>query len=170
MEKQDEQWCILSAVNEWVRFADAKASLTLVVQGSIASVSLPPLFHARSLFFSGSLLLTLLVIAAICSTLTIYYCLKCVIPRLLVRGGKSIVFFGDIATSFESADVYFMMLKKYQDEGGRDGLTKHVAHQIWSNSVVAEKKYKCCHWAATWFSIGVAIDISIMVVVFATGW
>lgn len=166
-ENHDDLWVVHTAVNEWVRFADTKAGAVLGAQGVIFALAIPSLVEHRAWILAEPLVCTLVIVAAACALLSVAWSLKCVIPRLRVGEAKSLIFFGHIAQAFDNPEAYHEMFERYRND--EKGISGHIAHQVWSNSVVAWKKYKDSTWALRFFAVGISCDAIIAFLAFIRG-
>jgi hypothetical protein len=162
--ENDDLWNIFSNINDWVRFADTKAAAVIAGQGAIFALAIPRLLANRTTITHHFWLMVLLGVSLILAALTLLYALKCIIPRLKVGEAKSLIFFGHIAQAFDDAKTYRQFVDRQLLEP--DGLRDHLAHQIWSNSIVAWAKYKDSTWALRFFAIGLVLNIIELVIVF----
>lgn len=161
----DDLWKMLQNTAEWLRFAELKAGIVFTVQSGIVSFGLPKLLAHRDAILGNHLLLGLVVASVCFSTLAIYCALRCVAPRLRPINGKSVLYFGDVATAFPNASVFQEVLDGYRDSP--TGLDKHIVQQVWANSVIANRKFRLCGFGLWFLAFGMICECLIALVVFA---
>lgn len=162
----DDLWKMLQNTAEWLRFAELKAGIVFTVQSGIVSFGLPLLLTHREAILGNQLLLGLVIASACFSILAIYCALRCVAPRLRPIKGRSVLYFGDVATTFASANVFEEVLDGYRESP--TGLNKHIVQQIWANSVIAAHKFRLCGFGLWFLAFGMACECLIALVAFVS--
>lgn len=145
-------WRLLGVVDEWVRYADVKASATLagagVLFGALAAagasdhiVSAPP---ATGVF--GIISLVLAVIAA---GLAIWN----LVPLLRFGEPASLIYFEHVARAYEKCTDHSKALREMMSD--EDEYFEQLANQVWANSRVARNKFLLNGFAAG--ALGLAV-------------
>lgn len=141
-------WSIYQAINDWVKFADAKAGVALAAHGAVFTIAVPAIVSNRSFFLAHSTLLVGVLIATLAATISVFFGFRAIIPRLSVGEAKSLIFFAHIAKSYPDFESFRSHSKgHYSDD---EGFNNQILDQIWSNSRVAWAKHKdsaFCLWA-----------------------
>jgi pycsar effector protein len=131
-------WRIYGQINEWIRFADAKAGALLAADVVMIVAAIQSFKDHKDvlmghvvLWFPGILSLVGLSASAFC-------CLMCILPRTRAIAGKSVIFFGDIARGYTSLDAYLQSASTLGDE---NRAFDEISRQVWENARIAEHKH-----------------------------
>lgn len=149
----EDAWRLLNSVNEWVRYADAKASGALagagVLTGALATAGLSEKYKnapdAAVCFgvISGGFAIVAAAIA-----------LWSLLPTLRAGEPASLIYFEHVARKYKgdtkghAAAVKALLTNE-------DEYFEQVAAQVWANSKVARSKFLASAWALT--VLGVAV-------------
>jgi hypothetical protein len=138
--KPEEAWRGLQQVNEWIRFADAKAGAVLAGSGVLGAF----LVHAipRLSDFRDQPVRALLLSVAICSLgLSALITLRVLAPRLRTGEARSLVYFDHVARRYGKDRQAFVT--RYLHVGEDDvALCTQLVEQMWANSLVARRKFR----------------------------
>jgi hypothetical protein len=144
-EKLSElQWRIYGVINEWVRFADAKAGVLLAMDGVLLAAGIGALKDYLKYLKPNPLLLGLVIAAAVALLFSAALCLVCVYPATRKPGLHSLIYFGDIADS-RTPDQYFADVLRLRDPAER---FREISRQVKINAHIAAAKYRQFNWAA----------------------
>lgn len=138
----EQQWRIFAVVNEWVRFADAKAGLLLAADGVIFTLACGPIASNREYLTKHQSALFFVIAASIFLIVSTAYSLSCVFPKTKPPGGNSLIFFETIARS--NALVYRQNARRLSDP---QVAYDEVSAQVWAVSKVASRKHRQIAWA-----------------------
>ena len=158
---EDRIWNLYLAVNDWVKFADAKAGIALAAHGAIFTIAIPEIVTNRSYFLDHCALSVGIVCGSLAAAVSVFFGLRTIIPRLSVGEPKSLIFFGHIAKAY--SDFESFRVASEQTYGSEDKFNGQILDQIWANSRVAWAKHKdaaFCLWAIA-FEVVVAIGMFI---------
>lgn len=136
----DTLWKIYENINEWIRFADTKASAIIGVNAILAGFVVSNLPAFRTYLVGNPLLATIAILTAISNVVSVYFAVKCLNPTLDVGEPISFFYFAHIALGFDSAEKYSLQLQELLNN--QSNLYDNIASQIWANSKIAWKKYK----------------------------
>ncbi|MFE8598329.1 Pycsar system effector family protein [Archangium violaceum] len=159
---------ILSQVNDWLKFAEAKnaalvaASIATIIGLLQANIKPDPppnsfqIIHSFKFFYLNSLP-WLLGCSGLISLIS--FLPKTTIPFITSKAGKkdtdNLLFFGDIA-KYDTDDYTKALQKSWQTTPSSIGdESKHLSEQIVVNSGIAVWKYSCFK-LALWFAIAAA--------------
>jgi hypothetical protein len=139
----DHAWKVLSATTDWIKHSETKAAATLTASGVAAGVLYNLVKDQRAVGWQ------LLASAIVCGSLALggaFLAAWALKPRIWIKNvANSLIYFDHIARGFKVADgtreYTESLIRLIVDE---NGLVVEIAHQIWSNSQVAKKKF---HWA-----------------------
>ena len=149
------QWRIYGLINEWIRFADAKAG-ALLAANALILVSAVAAFKDHKQVFNDHMWLTVfgvlglgsLIASAIC-------CLWCIFPRIRMAEGTSPIFFGHIS-QHSSPDDY---QKKAGVLGDEDQEFAEISDQVWRNAKIAHYKHVWIAFGVAAFAVGLIVSL-----------
>lgn len=158
----EEVWRSLQQVNEWIRFADAKAGAVLAgsgllggfIVGSIPTVSDFKVHTTRAV---------LIGVAIVCLGASSLITLRILAPRLRTGEPRSLIYFDHIARRYEN-DCKTFVTNYLSLVKSDDDLSRQVAEQVWSNSRVARRKFRRVSYAI-WSLGGAMISSGLAVIV-----
>jgi len=152
--KNDLDWIVFSQVNEWIKFADMKATALLAIGGVLGGllVSSAPVSSSHGV---RQILFIAAVISVVLSTLMSLFAL---LPRL----GRSteltsLIYFDHVARRFAGDRDRFVVAFAAAVEDAA-AMRAEIAAQIWANSVVAQRKFRGLTYA-TWL-VGAAMVLA----------
>jgi hypothetical protein len=154
-------WKVYVELNEWVRFADAKAGAILAADMVIVSLLPGALFSKefRPFATTGS---TLAAVAAILGCLGLLasavLCLWCIKPRIKSRpaGPASLIFFSHIAEGHDDADAFARAARDFDDP---EKAYLQISRQVWANAWVADRKHDAVRRAVYGLMFGLAFGV-----------
>jgi len=149
--KMDDGWKSLQQVNEWIRFADAKAVAILAASGLLGGLVVKAIPHYRSLA-AHPVHTVLLGLAMVCIGASAITTLRTITPRLRAGEARSLLYFEHIAKRYSADRAGFVEnFLNLLDDDAR--LARQVGDQLWANSLVARGKFRRVAYA-TWFLSG----------------
>ena len=134
----DTQWLIYDAINEWIRFADAKAGALLATNGVVAVAALGAIKENAALFADHRLLWWTSLLGVFGLGVSAFFCLDCIRPRTRAGGPKSLIYFDHIA-GHEDADAYASEARALSNH---ERAFAEVSRQVWINARVAQTKHR----------------------------
>lgn len=161
---------ILSGVNDWLKFAEAKLGVLVAINGSVAFSALSLLNEQSQ---AGICTRTALLLLALFNGISMLVCLASFVPRRSpIRCAKSrgaratvnLLYFGDIAELRPEDYLASMATDRYErppDSSGADLMD--YAEQIVTNSRIAVKKYRLFKAGVIITMIGLMIGLADMV-------
>jgi hypothetical protein len=133
-------WQVYSTINEWVRFADAKSGIALAAHATIFTVAIPPIIQYRAYFRENSPFIVAFTVSTLAALASIFFGIRCVIPRLNVGEARSLIFFAHIAQRYNDSDSFAAhSIEHYNND---DSYARQIQDQIWANAKVAWQKHK----------------------------
>lgn len=151
----EDAWRVLNSVNEWVRFADAKAGGALagagVLAGALASAGLSDKFAnapGAAVGFG--------VTSGVCAVIAAAIALYALIPTLRVGEPVSLIYFEHVARKYKDDTAGHAVAVKALITD-QDQYFEQVAAQVWANSKVARSKFLASAWALTALGVGVLL-------------
>lgn len=158
--KIEEVWHAFAQVNDWIRFADAKAAALLATGGVLGGLlvnATPSSLPASRL---GVATIVLFVLAATADAFSVLMSLLALQPRLGARtAATSLIYFDHIARRFgDDRDGFVEAFADISTGAATDALSRDISRQIWANSLVARRKFRHVT-SATWL-LGAAMLVS----------
>ncbi|UJH71809.1 Pycsar system effector family protein [Ornithinimicrobium sp. INDO-MA30-4] len=147
MVTDEQAWKLLSMVNEWIRFADAKAGATLAFSGAMGTLlyNVVNELHRRTAWLDVTVVMTcaLLFAAVLLAGWTIAPRIK---DKDAVPDTVNSLFFASIAANYRGKRL------AYRDELSRlsidsQALVEELADQIHANATIATAKNQRVAWA-----------------------
>ena len=153
----DRLWQLYCSINEWVRYADAKAGIALGAHAAVFTIAIPQIVGTKSYFLERPAVIAVVITALLFAALSVFFGIRCVLPRLKIGEARSLIFFAHIAEGYSDSGAFRDHAHQhYKDE---DGFSRQVLDQIWANSRVAWRKHKdstyCFHWLIAEFVLAV---------------
>lgn len=143
----DQAWKALTLVNDWIKHAESKTGVTL----ALAGVSGGTLFNlVKDQHNAGFWLSATAVVCGVATFAAGGAAAMALLPRL--RLGRAPeeptnwLFFSHIARGYKGdSPSYVEVLHALTRD--KDGLTRHIAHQVHANATVAHRKFRWANWA-----------------------
>lgn len=146
-KKTENLWKTYEAINGLIRFADTKATAILAVNGVLAGFYFSNISSILTILEQSSIAVIPLVAAMGFVLVSAVFAAYCMIPRLGTKN-DCLIFFCDIIRTYKNAADYEKAIK--EATSGR--IETDLAHQIWTNSDIASKKY-CSVWYCVFFFV-----------------
>jgi hypothetical protein len=158
-------WRTYGAINEWIRFADAKAGAILTVNGVLGGALVTALggnkdFLVAHLFTFGAVVLSLA-----CIVTSTIHCLRCIQPSLKADPATSLLYFGHISHQFRgnSRDYTDALRKKLASP--LDAMHE-IGDQVWVNAHVATSKNRKIVRGIQFLGLGLGFGLLACVIAF----
>ncbi len=132
----DHYWGSINYVAYLIKASELKAGLILSFYGILLNFIYQSVALLLEKFPNDIFVYILLGLWFLCIVLSIYYSVRCFIPRFEARFEKNIFFFRDVITKFGDIDAYsktFIEISKDQDR-----LFNQLGHQIYIISKIAD--------------------------------
>lgn len=85
----EQQWRVYGVINEWIRFADAKAGALLTLNGVLVAAAVGPIKDKWEDLLAHRPVLLLLAFAVAGLFVSAFYCLECIRPKLRVKSAAT---------------------------------------------------------------------------------
>ncbi|WP_088998256.1 Pycsar system effector family protein [Micromonospora echinofusca] len=136
----DNGWKALGQVNEWIRFADAKAAAVLAASGVLGGLLVKRIPRLAD-FKDEPVYAGLLVVAILCLGGAALIASRILAPRLRTGEARSLIYFDHVARRYGGdrrgyVDTFTALTA---DE---ERFERHLAEQVWANSKVARAKFR----------------------------
>jgi Family of unknown function (DUF5706) len=136
----DDLWHTLHGVQEWVRFADAKAGAVLAVDGVLIAQFAPHVDDKGANAVSLGFVVGAMVLAAFSALSALF----AVYPRISMVKPVSMLYFDHVSRRKDALDYHYAAMHLLRDS---DLLARGLTDQIWAFSRQARRKYVHVTWA-----------------------
>ncbi len=132
-------WNILTKTTDWIKYSDNKAVFLLTVHGVVLTIIYTNAGSVYDFSTTNWLTLTLTILIAFASLLSIIYSFLVVNPNLKNSNPNSLIYFGHIQEKFKNYNDYFQSAKIILSD--KEKLHEQLSEQIHINSIIAWKKF-----------------------------
>ena len=161
-------WNTHQYLNEYIRFADAKAfgvvAMNVAILGGLMSVNVGHLVQTAEWTFSPDWKFTAGVVCALCAigllVASLLFCIMVVIPRLTPKSVRHLVFW-DGVLSYPSPSDYHEAVMSNSEAALNRAVGEHI-HQL---STVASKKFYAIRQAIVLAAVGGVLSVITLVFV-----
>jgi hypothetical protein len=155
-------WKTLQSINEWTRFADAKAGAVLAANGVLGTLAAGFAKDHWAYLSTNSAMKIIALLGGSTLIASSFVCVRCLLPRTKVKGGtRSRLFFHHIALEDEAS-----YLASAGALGDDDEAFREVGKQVWANAKVAREKHQEIFWAILLTGGSLACALAVWIVVF----
>ena len=156
----DHYWYSISYVMDLIKSSELKAGLILSFYGILLNFIFQSASSLSDTISNDPILYILLGLWVICTAASIFFCVRCFIPKIEGNYGKNMFFFKDIISKFgnikQFARIFF---EKSCDE---DQLFEQLGEQIFIISKIADWKFNNVKRGINLLAIG-------LIILFVTG-
>ena len=133
-------WEQLERLEKLIRASELKAGLILSFQSLILGLFFDRLDSLQVTFGKDIAFIVMGSLWLICTSISIYFSVKCFMPRLELKFNKNVFFFRDAARSYGDVDQFTEeLLKVFLNE---EELFKQLSEQIYIESKIIDEKFK----------------------------
>lgn len=153
-ELVDHYWGSINYVFGLIKASEIKAGLILSFYGILLNL----IYQNTTLVFidrSNSVLLIIMGVWVICTVISIYYSIRCFIPKIEGQYDTNMFFFGDIISKFGTIKEFSRTF--YKTSLKEEELFDQLGQQIFVNSKIAAFKFKCVNLAVRFLAIGLFV-------------
>lgn len=154
-ELVDHYWGSINYVFSLIKASEIKAGLILSFYGILFNLIYSNVVLVLQKENNSWLLYVLLISWVICTVISVYYCIRCFIPKIEDTYDRNILFFGDIITKFGNIREFSQTF--YNISLTEEELFNHLGQQIFINSKISAFKFKCVNHAIKFLAIGLVI-------------
>jgi hypothetical protein len=151
----DHYWYSISYVMDLIKSSELKAGLILSFYGILLNFIFQSASSLSDTLDRSPILYILLSFWVICTVGSIFFCVRCFIPKIEGNFGKNMFFFKDIISKFgdikQFAGIFF---EKSCDE---NELFEQLGEQIFIISKIADWKFKNVQRAIQLLAIGLGV-------------
>tara|TARA_R110000737_G_scaffold183218_1_gene206779 strand:- start:567 stop:1187 length:621 start_codon:yes stop_codon:yes gene_type:complete len=154
-ELVDHYWGSINYVFSLIKASEIKAGLILSFYGILLNIIYGNVVTVLQKDNNSWLLYALIVSWVICTIISVYYSIRCFIPKIEDKYDRNIFFFGDIISKFGTIREFSQTF--YNISLTEEELFDHLGQQIFINSKISAYKFKCVNYAIRFLAIGLAI-------------
>ncbi|TLP80323.1 ABC transporter ATP-binding protein [Maribacter sp. ACAM166] len=154
-ELVDHYWGSINYVFGLIKASEIKAGLILSFYGILLNIIYSNVVSVLQKDDNNWLLYALLISWVICTIISVYYSIRCFIPKIEEKYDRNILFFGDIISKFGTIREFSQTF--YNISLTEEELFDHLGQQIFINSKISAYKFKCVNHAIRFLAIGLAI-------------
>jgi hypothetical protein len=160
-ELVDHYWGSMNHVNGLIRASEIKAGLILSFYGILLNF----IYDGGKTFLMDSnhdfLLYVLIALWFVVTALSIYFCIRCFIPKIEGNYDDNVFFFGDVITKFGGIKEFARTF--YQISLDEKKLFNQLGEQIFIISKIADWKFKNVKRAILFLAIGLGLLFLVIV-------
>jgi hypothetical protein len=150
----EDAWKSLGQVNDWIRFADAKAVAIIAGSGVLGGFLVKAIPRLAD-FKVYPLRAGLLSLAIVCVGISALIALRTVAPRLRTGEARSLLYFDHVARRYTAARGAFV--ENYVSLATDHArFAEALVEQLWATSLVARRKFRRVAYAVTFLGIAMA--------------
>ena len=136
----DHYWGSISYVSSLIKASEIKAGLILSFYGILLNFVLQNIDPVLDHFDNNTVIYIMLSIWFSCAVISIYYSIRCFMPRIESKYDRNIFFFGDVISKFGNIKEFSKTFFKISlDE---DQLFDQLGQQIFINAKIANLKFQ----------------------------
>ena len=136
----DHYWGSINYVANLIKASELKAGLILTFYGILLNFMYNN-FQSVIESMTGTIgFYILLGLCFVCVVVSVFYSVRCFMPRLETKYDKNIFFFGDVTSSFGNIREFSKTF--YEVSIDEDRLFSQLGQQIFINSKIADVKFK----------------------------
>ena len=160
-ELVDHYWGSINYVLGLIRASEVKAGLILSFYGILLNFIFPKI---ETVMIAGSAYLLLYALLAswfLCTVLSIYYSIRCFMPRIEDKYEANVFFFGDVISKFGSIKEFsktFYELSLKEEE-----LFEQLGQQIFIISKIAALKFKYVNLSLRFLAFGLITLLTVVI-------
>jgi hypothetical protein len=154
-ELVDHYWGSINYVFSLIKASEIKAGLILSFYGILLNVIYGNIVTVLQKDDNTWLLYILIIAWVISTIISIYYSIRCFIPKIEDKYDPNIFFFGDIISKFGTIREFSQTF--YDISLTEEELFDHLGQQIFVNSKISAYKFKCVNYAIRFLAISLVI-------------
>lgn len=154
-ELVDHYWGSINYVFSLIKASEIKAGLILSFYGILLNIIYSNIVTVLEKDDNSWLLYGLIISWVVCTIISIYYSIKCFIPKIEDSYDRNIFFFGDIISKFGTIREFSQTF--YDISLTEEELFDHLGQQIFINSKISAYKFKCVNRAIRFLAFGLVV-------------
>lgn len=136
----DHYWGSISYVSSLIKASEIKAGLILSFYGILLNFVFQNIEVVLAHFENDTLIYILLSIWFSCTVISIYFCIRCFMPRIESKYDRNIFFFGDVISKFGNIKEFSKTF--FNISLDEDQLFDQLGQQIFINAKIANLKFQ----------------------------
>lgn len=151
----DHYWGSINYIADLIKAAEIKAGLILTFYGVLLNFVYS---NSESVIENIGAQISFYILSGIwfcCILVSVYYSVRCFMPRIEDKYDKNILFFGDVISSF--GDIKEFSKTFYEVSLDEDQLFEQLGQQIYINSKIASVKFKNINKSLRYLAIGLVL-------------
>ncbi len=160
-ELVDHYWGSMNHVNSLIKASEIKAGLILSFYGILLNF----IYDSGKTFLIASdlniIVYLLIALWFICTAISIYFCIRCFIPKIEEDYDDNIFFFGDVITKFGNIKEFSRTF--YNISLDEKQLFEQLGEQIFIISKIADWKFKNVKRAILFLAMGLGLLFVIII-------
>ncbi len=157
----DHYWGSISYVSSLIKASEIKAGLILSFYGILLNFVYQNLDLVLGHFDDNTIIYILLTVWFCCAVISMYYSIRCFMPRIESKYDRNIFFFGDVISKF--GDIKEFSRTFFNISVDEDQLFDQLGQQIFINAKIANLKFKNVQKSLKFLAIQVALLLLIIV-------
>jgi hypothetical protein len=157
----DHYWGSINYVSDLIKASELKAGLILTFYGILLNFIYTNLQAVMGNIKDLIGFYILMGLWFICTLISIYYSVRCFMPRIEDKYDKSIFFFGDVISAY--GDIRKFSKTFYEVSMDEERLFSQLGQQIFINSKIAAVKFKNIKRSMQFLGIGLVLMNVLMI-------
>lgn len=157
----DHYWASIEYVSKLIQSSELKAGLILSLYGILLNFIYQNIPMVLEEITHDTALYVLLFIWFALTVCSMYFSIRCFMPRIEGKYEKNIFFFGDIVTKF--GDIKEFSRTFYNISIEEEELFDQLGQQIYINSKIAALKFKYVNKSLRYLAVGLVLLLVIVV-------
>lgn len=157
----DHYWGSINYVASLIKASEIKAGLILSFFGILLNFFYQNVGMVFSHFSNNLIIGILLGLWFLSTAFSIYYSIRCFMPRIEAKYDKNIFFFGDVITKFGGIKEFSKSF--YRISLDEDQIFDHLGQQIYINSKIASRKFQNVNRSLKFLAAGLVILLLIVI-------
>ena len=160
----DHYWGTLNYIIGMIKASEIKAGLILSFYGIILNLIFQSLSSVTASIKNDIGFYIISGIWAMSTIISVYYSIKCFMPRIESSYEKNVFFFGDVISSF--GDIKKFSKTFYDISVDEEKVFDQLGQQIYINSKIASEKFKNVNSSLKYLAIGLMLFILLTIYYF----
>ncbi|PTX44373.1 hypothetical protein C8P64_0352 [Christiangramia gaetbulicola] len=157
----DHYWGSISYVSSLIKASEIKAGLILSFYGILLNFVYQNISLVLDHFDDDTIIFILLAVWFSCAVVSIYYSIRCFMPRIESKYDKNIFFFGDVISKF--GDIKQFSRTFFNISLDEEQLFDQLGQQIFINAKIANLKFQNVQRALKFLAIQFVLLLVIVI-------
>lgn len=151
----DHYWGSINYVTSLIKASELKAGLILSFYGILLNFIYQGTGTIVASVTHDTVFYVLLALWVVCTSISVYYCVRCFIPKIEGNYDRNMFFFGDVISKFGNIKEFAKTF--YDVSRNEDMLFEQLGEQIFIISKIAAWKFKNVKRAIRFLAIGLLL-------------